>query len=69
MLTIAALLERDGPVCHLCGVEVDLSVHYNHPMAPTRDHVLALARRGTDTLDNLRIAHRSCNSKRKARKC
>ena len=49
------ILEREGRVCYLCGQW--LSVH-----EMTLDHVVPLARGGAHTPDNLRPAHRSCNS-------
>jgi 5-methylcytosine-specific restriction endonuclease McrA len=52
--------------CWICGQLIDLSLDYNHKSALTLDHVIPLARGGTDDLDNLRPAHRACNSKRGA---
>lgn len=51
----AAILQRDGYVCWLCG----------QPGADTVDHVIPRARGGTDDDDNLRAAHLSCNSGRR----
>jgi len=51
----AQLLLRDGDRCWLC----------DEPGTPedplTVDHVVALARGGSDDLDNKRLAHRSHN--------
>lgn len=52
----AAVLSSHGTVCHLCGM----------PGADTADHILPRALGGTDDLDNLRPAHKSCNSSRGA---
>lgn len=52
----ALTLATYGTVCHLCG----------RPGATTADHVVARAAGGTDSLDNLRPAHLSCNSARGA---
>lgn len=41
-------------VCWLCG----------RPGADTVDHIVPYALGGADTIDNLRPAHRSCNSRR-----
>lgn len=50
-----------GYDCHLCGKPIltsrDLSI----------DHVLPRARGGSDSLENLRPAHVSCNSSKGAR--
>jgi 5-methylcytosine-specific restriction endonuclease McrA len=43
-------------VCHLCG----------KPGADTADHLIPRKHGGTNSLDNLRPAHRSCNSARGA---
>lgn len=53
----ALVLEVKGEVCWLCG----------HPGATSADHVKARALGGTDALDNLRPAHRFCNTGRGAR--
>ena len=46
------VLERDEYVCQLCGRDGANSV----------DHIQAKARGGSDSPDNLRAAHSSCNS-------
>ena len=48
------ILARDNWICHICG----------HPGADTMDHLIPWSHGGTNTLDNLRAAHRSCNSRR-----
>lgn len=53
----AAVIARDNGVCYLCGRQpqgYDL----------TLDHVIPLVRGGSHTMDNLRVACRSCNSKK-----
>jgi 5-methylcytosine-specific restriction endonuclease McrA len=50
------ILARENYVCHLCGF-------YG---ADTIDHLLPLADGGGYTHENLRAAHRSCNSRRSA---
>lgn len=61
------LVHRDGVICWLCRLPVALDAKPNAPLAPTADHVVPLAKGGVDTLDNLRLAHRSCNSRRRDR--
>ena len=51
------LLEAAGRTCHLCARF--LSVH-----EMTLDHVVPLSRGGAHTPENLRPAHRSCNSRK-----
>jgi 5-methylcytosine-specific restriction endonuclease McrA len=52
-----AVFERDGWRCWICGepvLEEDATV----------DHVIPIAQGGADTPDNVRTAHRDCNSRR-----
>ena len=48
---LAAVIERDGPRCRWCGTEAD----------PTLDHVVPLARGGTNAVDNLQVLCADCN--------
>lgn len=64
--TVAA---RDGMQCYICGElcdPTDKSVHNgshrNGLTYPTVDHVWPRVRGGTDTWDNVRLAHAACNS-------
>jgi 5-methylcytosine-specific restriction endonuclease McrA len=55
-----AVLRRDGHICYLCRGAVntaDLSF----------DHVIPLSRGGMESEDNIRVAHRVCNSRKGAR--
>ena len=64
--TTPQVLDIYGCMCHICGEEIDL-------LAPKRsgvegwerglqiDHLVSLHNNGTDTLDNVRPAHGSCN--------
>lgn len=62
-----SVFERDGWLCHLCGDVVDRSVHYLNDAYPSLDHVVPMSRGGEDTFENLRTAHRLCNSIRGVR--
>jgi len=56
-----AVLARDGWLCGLCGefvLPADLSI----------DHIIPVAQGGADTLANLQVAHRRCNSRKGARR-
>jgi 5-methylcytosine-specific restriction endonuclease McrA len=46
-----------GGTCWICGL----------PGADTRDHVIPISHGGTNHPANIRVAHRSCNSKRGAK--
>lgn len=53
----ASCLAEYGDTCHLC----------LRPGATTADHLIPRSLGGLDTLDNLRPAHKLCNSRRQAR--
>ena len=56
----AKVIERDGLLCGLCGKAVSANdVHI--------DHVIPLALGGPTTIDNLQVAHSTCNIKKGAR--
>lgn len=59
-----SVVRRDGSMCWLCGCEVDFTVHYQDHMAASLDHVIPKCRGGTKTIDNLKLAHKICNSSR-----
>lgn len=49
-------------VCGICGKPVDFSYKYPHPLSPTVDHIIPVAKGGDPSdLDNLQLAHRCCN--------
>jgi hypothetical protein len=56
--------ERDGGIGWLCGGSVDKTEPTSRKRGPTVDHVIPLNCGGTDEESNLRLAHRSCNSRR-----
>lgn len=52
---------RDNYICYLCSASVDMSLVWPDPEFATVDHVVALAKGGDDTPDNVRLAHLNCN--------
>lgn len=58
------IIERDGDACWLCHEPVDTAAKAPSALSPTVDHVLPLARGGSDADDNLRLAHFVCNMRR-----
>lgn len=58
---------RDSWSCHLCYGRVDVSVPPMNGRYPTLDHVVPKSLGGSDDPDNLRTAHRWCNSARGVR--
>lgn len=53
--------------CHICGGPIDYSLAWPDPMCFVVDHVIPLAKQGSDTIENCRAAHATCNSKKRAR--
>ena len=64
---LAAIIERDGTSCSLCHEPVDLTLAWPHRMYKTIDHTVPLARGGTHTMDNVTMAHFTCNASKGAR--
>lgn len=62
-----AYLKRSKPACHICGRDIDYTLPHLDPGAFVVDHVIPLRRGGEDALSNMRAAHRSCNSTKRAR--
>lgn len=54
--------DRDGWVCHRCGMAIDQTLNWPHPLAPTADHHPITRSEGGPTIAcNLKIAHSLCN--------
>lgn len=70
-ITLEKLYERDRGVCQICGGKCDYSdYHYNDngvfiagDLYPSKDHIVPLRSGGVHSWDNIRLAHRICNSK------
>lgn len=49
-------------VCAICGRPVDFKLKFPHPMSPTIDHIVPIAKGGHPSdIDNLQLAHLCCN--------
>lgn len=49
-------------ICGICGKPVDFSYRAPHPLSPTVDHIIPVAKGGHPTdISNLQLAHRCCN--------
>lgn len=54
--------ERDGWVCHRCGLPIDQNLEWDHPLSPVADHYpITRDEGGPPILANLKIAHELCN--------
>lgn len=61
------VVERDGWTCWICGWAIDPEAPQNDAGQASLDHVVELARGGSNAVENLRLAHRYCNESRSAR--
>lgn len=68
-ITLTAVVERDNGICHLCGKQVneeDYIIRHGAFICgnwyPSIDHVIPLSKGGKHSWDNVRLAHRICNS-------
>lgn len=53
-----AAIKRERPACGICEQEIDYSLPHLDPMAFVVDHIVPLAKGGTDELANKQAAHR-----------
>ena len=65
------VLDLYGTICHICNIDIDLSAPRlagasGWEVGLHIDHVVPLSKGGSDTLDNVRPAHGSCNVKKHA---
>lgn len=68
-ITVRGLYRRDAGVCHICGGRCnpeDYTVRGGAFIAgdwyPSIDHVVPLAKGGSHSWDNVKLAHRRCNT-------
>ena len=68
-IPLKRLYERDKGICYLCGSKCDLedyvykgNVFIAGNYYPSVEHIIPRAKGGTDTWDNVKLAHRICNS-------
>lgn len=71
-ITLTKLIKRDKNICHICGCKCNSEDYYykeNIFIAgeeyPSIDHVNPIAKGGTHTWDNVKLAHRGCNSEKR----
>ena len=61
-----SIYERDGWLCGICGDPVDRDADALANLAPSLDHIVPRSLGGGHESENLRTAHRVCNSRRGA---
>lgn len=69
-ITLDKLIARDNNVCHICGKECDKTdrllkgkgIFIARQQYPSIDHIKPISKGGTHTWDNVKLAHRGCNS-------
>ncbi|WP_312093771.1 HNH endonuclease [Niallia sp.] len=61
-ISIERLLKRDGSICYLCHKSFDLYTDTNDDYYPSIEHVIPISKGGTHTWDNVKLAHRKCNT-------
>ena len=73
-IDLIELYKRDKGYCHICNELCDLEDYEYRENTfiagnsyPSVDHVIPLAIGGADTWANVKLAHRSCNSKKGAK--
>lgn len=52
-----ARIAKSMPACYLCGGQIDFSLKYPDPMCFVVDHVVPIAKGGSDALANKKAAH------------
>ena len=62
-----AVIAKSQPACHICGQPIDYSLKYPDPMCVVVDHLVPIAKGGSDGIQNKKAAHHACNSKKRAR--
>lgn len=56
------IILKTQEVCGICGTPVDKTLRSPHPLSPTVDHIIPVAKGGhPSALENLQLAHRICN--------
>jgi 5-methylcytosine-specific restriction endonuclease McrA len=61
------LAKERGVACGICGLDVDLTLRKPDVMRASIDHIMPVARGGTNERSNLQLAHLLCNMRKGAR--
>lgn len=61
VVRLADVAERDHFQCQICESDVDMAIAHPHPLSPSLDHIVPLAKGGAHTMVNSQLAHLRCN--------
>ena len=64
IITIRQLVRQQGLVCGLCGGPLEDRPYTGLPDDITIDHIVPYSEGGNHVLENVRLAHNSCNASR-----
>lgn len=67
LINLPFIFERDNGICWICGGKCDINANYLDNNYPSIDHVIPISKGGKDCLDNVKLAHRVCNSIKNSR--
>lgn len=67
LVSLAAIGDRDNWRCGICGGLIDKAKRHPAPLAASIDHIVPIAKGGTNDPENLQIAHFRCNWKKGGR--
>ncbi len=61
------ILSQGHPSCAICNEPIDYLAPFGEPRSFVADHIVPVARGGSDTLDNKQPAHFKCNAEKGAK--
>lgn len=75
IISLPRLVKRDNNICHLCGDKCDYNDKWKKDNGstvygknyPSVDHLIPVSKGGTETWDNVKLAHCYCNSVKSAK--
>lgn len=67
VVTLDQVVTNHGSDCHICYESIDFELQWPHPFSKSLDHVLPIAKGGTHTLANVKLAHLTCNQRKSDR--